>query len=101
MRREFLTTILIALAAVLAGCGSSPAIPATVNVAVATPCDAPVPDKPVFPSESLTGNEDIFTLGKTLWADLQLRTAYELKLRTALEGCTGQLLEGGGLKPPK
>ena len=52
MRREFLTIILaglglIALAAVLAGCGSTPAIPATVNVAVATPCDAPVPDKPV------------------------------------------------------
>ena len=106
MRREFLTIILaglglIALAAVLAGCGSTPAIPATVNVAVATPCDAPIPDKPVFPAETLTGAEDIFTIGKTLWADIQLRTAYELKLRTALEGCTGTAPEGAGLKPPK
>lgn len=106
MRREFLTVIiaglgLIALAAILAGCGTAPAIPATVNVAVAAPCDAPIPDRPAFPAETLTGTEDIFTIGKTLWADIKLRTAYELKLRTALEGCTGKMPEGGGLKPPK
>lgn len=92
---------LAALAAILAGCGSAPSIPATVSVAVDKSCDVPVPDKPVFPAETLTGNEDIFTIGKTLWADLKLRTAYELKLRTALEGCTGQPQESGGLKPPK
>lgn len=84
---------LAALATLLAGCGSAPTIPATVNVAVATPCDAPIPDKPVFPAETLTGAEDIFTIGKTLWADLKLRTAYELQLRTALEGCTGKAPE--------
>ena len=106
MRREFLTLIICSigvalLLAVLSGCGTVPAIPATVAVAVPQPCDAPVPDKPVFPAEALTGAEDIFTLGKTLWADLKARQAYELKLRTALEGCTGKLPEGGGLKPPK
>lgn len=106
MRREFLTLILIGaglilLAAVLAGCGTAPSIPTTVSVAVAQPCDAPVPDRPVFPAETLTGAEDLFTIGKTLWADINARAAYELKLRTALEGCTGKLPEGAGLKPPK
>lgn len=92
---------LAALAAILAGCGSTPSIPATVSVAVDKPCDVPVPDKPVFPAETLTGNEDIFTLGKTLWADHKARQAYELKLRTALEGCTGKQEAAGALKPPK
>lgn len=106
MRREFLTMILgaiglVLLAAILAGCGSAPTIPATVSVAVDKPCDVPVPDKPVFPAEALTGGEDIFTLGKTLWADRKARQAYELKLRTALEGCTGKVSDDGGLKPPK
>ena len=106
MRREFLTMILgvlglVLLAAILAGCGSAPSIPATVSVAVDKPCDVPVPDVPVFPVEALTGAEDIFTIGKTLWADIKLRTAYELKLRAALEGCTGRAPEGGGLKAPK
>lgn len=106
MRREFLTMILgvlglVLLAAVLAGCSSAPTIPATVSVAVDKPCDVPVPDKPVFPAEALTGGEDLFTIGKTLWADHKARQAYELKLRTALEGCTGKQEAAGALKPPK
>lgn len=106
MRREFLTMILgaiglVILASILAGCGSAPTIPATVSVAVDKPCDVPVPDKPVFPADTLTGNEDIFTIGKTLWADRKARQAYELKLGTALEGCTGKQEAAGALKPPK
>lgn len=96
---------LLALATLVAGCGTAPAIPATIAVAVAQPCAVPVPDKPVFPAETLTGTEDIFTLGKTLWADIQRRQAYELQLRTALEGCTGrgevEAAAGLRLKPPK
>ncbi len=106
MRREFLTLILaglglVVLAAILAGCGTVPAAPATVKLAVATPCAAPVPQKPVFPADTLTGTEDIFTLGKTLWADIQARRAYEIELRTALEGCAGKAEAVSGLKPPK
>lgn len=106
MRREFLTMILgvlglVLLAAILAGCGSAPSIPATVSVAVDKPCDVPVPDVPVFPAEALTGAEDIFTIGKTLWADHKVRQAYEIKLRTALEGCTGKQEAAPSLKAPK
>lgn len=71
----------------LAGCAGTATAPGTVKVAVATACDAPVPAKPVFPADTLTGDEDIFTLGKTLWADRKARQAYEMEIRTALEGC--------------
>ncbi|OHC66981.1 MAG: hypothetical protein A3H93_18125 [Rhodocyclales bacterium RIFCSPLOWO2_02_FULL_63_24] len=74
----------------LAGCAAEPTAPATVKVAVTTPCDADVPAVPVFPVETLSGDEDIFTVGKTLWADRKARQAYELKVRTALEGCTAR-----------
>ncbi len=85
------TLYLVAAAAIaLAGCAGTPTAPATVKVAVATPCDAPVPVKPVFPADTLTGDEDIFTLGKTLWADRKARQAYEIEIRTALEGCTAK-----------
>jgi hypothetical protein len=79
-----------AAAVALAGCAADLTAPATVKVAVATPCDADVPPLPVFPADTLTGDEDIFTLGKTLWADRKARQAYELKVRTALEGCTAK-----------
>ena len=88
MRAHKLMTLAVALA--LAGCASEPTAPGTVKVPVATPCDAPVPTRPVFPADTLTGAEDIFTLGKTLWADRKAREAYELEVRTALEGCTAR-----------
>lgn len=79
---------LIILAAVtIAGCAGTPTAPAIVKEAVYMPCSAPVPAQPVFPADTLTGDEDIWTLGKTLWADHKARQAYELEIRTALEGC--------------
>ncbi len=80
-------TILL-LISILGACSSAPTAPAVVNKAVYQPCDLAVPARPVFPADSLTGDEDIFTLGKTLWADRQARMAYEVEVRTALEGCT-------------
>lgn len=78
----------IALAALLiAGCAGTVTAPAVVKEAVYMPCAAPVPAKPVFPADTLTGDEDLWTLGKTLWADRKARQAYELEIRTALEGC--------------
>lgn len=82
-----LTGILLAIVSLIAGCAGPATAPATVKVAVATPCDAPVPPVPVFPADTLTGDEDLFTIGKTLWADRKARQAYEIEVRTALEGC--------------
>lgn len=94
--------MMMLIAVLLSGCAWLPKAPATVNVAVAQACDVPVPPLPTFPVDTLTGDEDVFTLGKTLWADRQVRQAYELRLRTALEGCTERApWTGGGLRAPR
>lgn len=73
----------------LAGCAAREVAPPAVSTAVPeAPCDADVPVRPVFPADALTGNEDIFTLGTTLWADRKARRAYELQLEAIAEGCT-------------
>lgn len=83
-----LLIILVALA--IAGCAGGETAPGVVKEAVYMPCNAPVAEKPVFPADTLTGDEDLWTLGKTLWADHKARQAYELEIRTALEGCTAR-----------
>jgi len=88
MKTHKLMCLAAAIALVLAGCAAAPTAPAVVKEAVYMPCDAPVPAVPVFPADTLTGDEDLFTIGKTLWADRKARQAYELKVRTALVGCT-------------
>ena len=79
--------LIILVAMVLAGCAGGATAPGVVKEAVYMPCNAPVPEKPVFPADTLTGDEDLWTMGKTLWADHKARQAYELEIRTALEGC--------------
>ena len=71
----------------LAGCAGSPTAPITVKVPVSVPCQAQIPPRPVFPADTLTGNEDIWTLGVTMWAERKARQAYELQVETALAGC--------------
>lgn len=82
----------LVVAIALTGCAGSSTAPGTVKVPVSAPCDADVPALPVFPADTLTGDEDIFTLGKTLWSDRKARQAYELKVRTALESCTAKVV---------
>lgn len=82
MRFAILITVIL-----LAGCAMDAALPAKQAVAEA-PCKADVPKRPVFPADTLTGNEDIWTIGTTLWADHKARKAYELELEKIAEGCT-------------
>lgn len=73
----------------LAGCAAQETAPPTVSQAVAeAPCKAAVPPRPVFPTEALTGKEDLWTIATTLWADHKARRAYELQLETIVDGCT-------------
>ncbi len=89
MIRAWLSVLIIFGAAIAAGCASTPAQTNTTKEAVAEPpCRIDVPEAPVFPADTLTGREDLFTLGKTLWADRLARRAHQLKLETALRGCT-------------
>jgi len=80
--------LILLVALLLAGCAATAIAPSTVKEAVFMPCDVPVPAIPVFPVDTLTGEEDLWTMGKTLWADHKARQAYEREIRTALEGCT-------------
>lgn len=70
----------------LAGCASVPTT-VEVKVPVPVPCLSQTPAKPALPADALTGSEDLFTLGQTLWADRLARKAYELELEAALSGC--------------
>ena len=79
-----------AIVAALAGCAGLPqTAPATVKVAAAEePCKADVPPRPAYPADILTGDEDLFTMGSTLWADRKARQARELVLETIVLICT-------------
>jgi len=62
--------------------------PAVVKEVVAeAPCKVSLPLRPAFPADELNGDEDIFTIGKTLWADRLARRAYGLQLETEIKGC--------------
>ena len=79
-----------ALCLALAGCAGVGTAPSSIKEAVPeAPCKADVPDRPTFPADTLTGEEDIWTLGVTLWADRKQRQAYELKLEIIAAKCTG------------
>lgn len=84
------SNLVIVAAALLAAC-AGPMTTTTTKVAVPVECRVEVPAEPVYPADTLTGAEDIFTIVKTLWADRKARQAYALQLKTALAGCTAPL----------
>lgn len=73
---------------VLAGCETTPRAGPPTEVPVPVPCVERVPLRPAFPGDGLTGDEDIFSLATTLWADRQARRAYELTLETTVLACS-------------
>lgn len=78
------------LSLLISGCQITGTAPGTVKEAVPeAPCKADVPARPVFASDTLTGDEDIFTIGTQLWAERKSRQAYELKLEIIAAKCTG------------
>lgn len=77
-------------AALLAGCQTTGTAPSTVKEAIPeAPCKADVPTRPVFAGDTLTGDEDIWTIGTQLWSERSARKAYELKLEIIAAKCTG------------
>lgn len=84
--RPYLGVALLALA----GCATQTVAPQVVKQAVAeAPCDAGKrPQRPVLPADGLTGDEDIFALSTTLWADRKARRAYEAPLEKFAEECS-------------
>jgi len=82
--------IILALFA-LAGCATTePTIKIVtqrVEVPIATPCNATVPDVPDFNFEKLSTDSDIYLKTQTLLADRNLHKGYEGQLLSALKSC--------------
>lgn len=80
----------MALALAVAGCAAQQTAGGVTKEAVATAtCDgSKVPPRPAFPADALTGKEDVFTIGVTLWADRKARQAYELPLEAFYAECS-------------
>lgn len=73
----------------LAGCAVQDVVSGTTKEAVAeAPCKKTPPARPIFPADALTGDEDIFTMGQTIWADRLERRAYERQLEVYAEECS-------------
>ena len=71
---------------VLSGCASW-AGGFKVEVPVAVPCKAAEPDRPAWPTERLAPGVDVYVFTIHAQAEIELREAYEGKLRAALAGC--------------
>ena len=78
--------VLVTMAAciALAGCA---AVPQRYEVPVQVPCRVTVPEKPVWATESLKPDADIFDKVKALLAERRQRQAYETKLEAAAKAC--------------
>lgn len=82
--------ILVACLTAVAGCATQDLAPTNTATAVAEPpCDpAKLPPRPVtFPADALKGDEDIWIMGITLWADRKARMAYGAQLETFAGEC--------------
>ena len=76
---------LIAACAVLAGCGATRMLKVSVPVPVA--CNETVPQKPEWPTQSLSPGAAPFVVMRAALAEIDRREGYELLLLTALESC--------------
>ena len=61
--------------------------PIEVKVAVPVPCRTPIVPVPVWPLDQIKQDVDIFTLVKTMISEIELRQAYEQKLKAASKAC--------------
>lgn len=80
---------LIACLSLVASCAGEPRIRTVVQtVEVTKPvfCKPAAVDVPVYPTDSITGDEDIFELAKIYAATLKIKTAEIVKLRAANGG---------------
>lgn len=80
--------LIITLAMLLAGCATQKVeVPVPVKVAVPEKCKAEVPERPVMPTEVLSGDAPMFDRARAALAEIDFREAYEIKLLAALLSC--------------
>lgn len=59
-----------------------------VKVPVSVPCKVELPSEPVYPLDTAKESEDLFSKVKKALAELEIRRAYETKLKAAAKSCS-------------
>lgn len=70
---------------VLSACAGAPPPRATIPIAV--PCKTEAVERPVWATEALPRDANIFDKAKALLAEIEQRKAYEMKLEAAVTAC--------------
>lgn len=78
---------LMAILLALTGC-STFTTRTTTDKPIPVECREKVPDRPAMPTEAFTAKPTLDALVKAQDAEIVLREAYEVQLRTALTTCT-------------
>lgn len=87
--------VVMLLCLVVASCATAP--PAGVTkVPVPVECREQVPDRPAMPSDGLVSAQPLDGFVAALLAEIDLREGYEIRLLTALQGCTKPIASTGG-----
>lgn len=85
----FLVLLGVSMVLMVTGCATTETAPQGVQAVAEAPCDPAKAPKPrPLPADSLTGAEDLFTWGTTMWADYLARRAYQRELEAFVEECT-------------
>lgn len=80
--------LILALLATLPGCATTSAPVVTeVNIPVAVPCEAPLPEKPDFAVDNLPIGAPIDEQMRALRAERAQRKGYEIELEAAVRAC--------------
>ena len=80
-------TLALALALLVSGCATTRVEVRTVEVEVPVPCRAPVPERPMMPTDLLEPGTTLDSYVAAAAAEIDRREAYEALLRIALEEC--------------
>lgn len=89
MKRTVKQSLIVALAALLAGCAAQPALRVQqVKVPVPVPCRESEPPRPVMPTEALEEDVTLDAFAAAVIAEIERREGYEGQLRAALAACT-------------
>lgn len=89
MKRTVKQSLIVALAALLAGC-AAPRVQ-RVNVPVPVACRESEPPRPAMPTEALSADVMLDAFVAAAIAEIERREGYEVQLRAALAACTREL----------
>lgn len=92
MKRTAKQSLMVALAALLAGCAAQPAPRVQqVNVPMPVPCRESDPPRPAMPTEALDADVTLDAFAAAAIAEIERREGYEVQLRAALAACTQEM----------